>query len=252
MVETTSASVVIGSSLTLPVSASPSFEKGSFLKQHGYRQCRYPHRSLRLRCIHRMHRVEIFIIPRIVLRSVRVHWMFRGLLGLLPFITFLFVNLMGIMRLIIIRGLKGFLYHLCCKHPWGVRTIFRHVALTTSEANHFMWFHSIWGAPSRGAPNVIIITARVGCRWRFYPSITVITITTARAVTRVITTTSCSWPSVMEILGVTWRVDPLFPLNKLDDSRCPVIRGIMRITIDSISWSGWPLSTITFIVLESL
>ena len=77
-------------------------------------------------------------------------------------------------------------------------------------------------------------------------------ITTARAVTRVITSTSCSWPSVTGILGVTQRVAPLFPLNKLDDSRHLVIRGIMRITIASISRSGWPLSMIAFIVLEGL
>jgi hypothetical protein len=63
----------------------------------------------------------------------------------------------------------------------------------------------------------------------------VIIITTARAVTRVITTTLCSRPSVMGILGVTRRVAPLSPLNKSNDSRCPVIRGIMRITIASIS-----------------
>jgi hypothetical protein len=77
-------------------------------------------------------------------------------------------------------------------------------------------------------------------------------ITTARAVGRVITATSCSWPSVTGILGVTQRVAPLFPLNKSDNSQCLVNRGTIRITIASISQSGWPLSTITFIVLEGL
>ena len=189
--------------------------------------------------------------------------MFRGLFGLLrdrgllPSITFLFMNLMGIMWLIIIKGLRGFplilLYYLCHEHLWGVRAIFRLVALfTTSEENHFMWFHSIQDAPSRGAPNVIIITARAGRRWPLYPSIAVIIITTTRAVTRVITTTLCSRSSVTGILGVTQRVAPLFPLNKSDDSQHPVIRGIMRFTIASISLSSQPLSIIVFIVLESL
>ena len=80
----------------------------------------------------------------------------------------------------------------------------------------------------------------------------VIIITTARAVMGVVTTTLCSQPSISGIFGVTQQAAPCFPLNKSDDSMCPVIKGTMIITTTRISRSGQPLNTNTFIILKSL
>ena len=68
----------------------------------------------------------------------------------------------------------------------------------------------------------------------------------------VVTSALCSWTSVSGILEVTQWVAPCFPLNGSDDLQCLIIRGTMRSTITSISLSGQLLSTITFIILESL